>query len=155
MTISGQPSAGAPRPYRLSDAERDEAISVLADAFAAGRLDSAEFDRRMSLACQAIFATDLDPLFADLVDSRPNPAKRQPVPFRAVVPPVRRRRGLGPLVPLLLAVMTIAIFIGHLFPILIVLAIVGHIRSRRRAWRPAMVGCAARPGFQRIDGSVR
>jgi Domain of unknown function (DUF1707) len=58
-------------PYRLSDDERDEAISALADAYVEGRLDEAEFDSRMGAASRASLATDLDPLFADL------PARRR------------------------------------------------------------------------------
>ena len=53
-------------PYRLSDDERNEAISALAQAYVEGRLDEAEFDSRMGAATSATFATDLDPLFADL-----------------------------------------------------------------------------------------
>ena len=83
-----RPAAPGPPAYRLSDAERDEAIGALADAFVEGRLDAGEFTARMQAASEATFATDLDPLFADLhtrqAPSRavaPLPARR-PQPFR-------------------------------------------------------------------------
>ena len=69
-------------PYRLSDDERDEAISALAQAYVEGRLDEAEFDGRMGAASSATYATDLDPLFADL------PARRG---HRTAVVPQRHR----------------------------------------------------------------
>ena len=86
-----------PRPYRLSDAERTEAISALADAFAEGRLDAEEFDTRMGAASQARLATDLDPLFVDLPQrapklAHPKPA-RVPTPVRAHQGQVRAHHG--------------------------------------------------------------
>ncbi|MBK8462039.1 MAG: DUF1707 domain-containing protein [Nigerium sp.] len=63
---------------RLSDAERDEAASMLRDHFEAGRLDASEFDERLSGALSARFAGDFIPLFADLPDPRPNPHAVQP-----------------------------------------------------------------------------
>ena len=82
-----RPAPPDPPPYRLSDAERDEAIGALGDAFAEGRLDAGEFTARMQAASEATFATDLDPLFADL------PSRR--VRSRAVAPrPASRPRQL-------------------------------------------------------------
>ena len=72
-----------PPPYRLSDGERDEAIGALGDAFAEGRLDAGEFTARMQAASEATFATDLDPLFADLPSRRAR--------SRAVAPPPTHR----------------------------------------------------------------
>lgn len=56
---------------RLSDAERDDAVSMLREHFEAGRLEASEFSDRMGTALAARFATDLAPLFADLPDPRP------------------------------------------------------------------------------------
>ena len=63
-------------PVRIGDAERDRAISVLSDHFAAGRLTREELDERVDRAMQARFDADLRPLFADL--PRPQP----PAPVR-------------------------------------------------------------------------
>ncbi|PDP85195.1 hypothetical protein CQJ94_23545 [Glycomyces fuscus] len=54
------------RPYRLSDAERDDALSRLRTAFEEGRLDIDEHEERVSLAVRAVTSSDLVPLFADL-----------------------------------------------------------------------------------------
>jgi len=58
-----RPAAG---PIRIGDAERDQAVSLLGDHFAAGRLNREELDERIDQAIQAKFSTDLQPLFADL-----------------------------------------------------------------------------------------
>jgi hypothetical protein len=92
-------------PYRLSDAERDEAISALADAYADGRLTAEEFDQRMAVASTARFATDLDGLFSDLP---PRPAVRATVPAPSRRP-ARRSRFPLLLVPVIAAVALLAL----------------------------------------------
>ncbi len=54
------------RPYRLSDAERDDALVRLRTAFEEGRLDIDEHEERASLAVRAVSSSDLVPLFDDL-----------------------------------------------------------------------------------------
>ena len=51
---------------RASDQDRDEATVCLQTAFAEGRLDDAEFDRRMRSALTAVTRQELDRLAADL-----------------------------------------------------------------------------------------
>ncbi|MFF2522459.1 DUF1707 SHOCT-like domain-containing protein [Streptomyces liangshanensis] len=51
---------------RASDAERDEVMSILSDAFSQGRLTSDEFDLRLSAAVDASGRQDLAKLVADL-----------------------------------------------------------------------------------------
>ena len=51
---------------RASDQDRDEATHRLQAAFAEGRLDDAEFDRRMRSALTAVTRPELDKLSADL-----------------------------------------------------------------------------------------
>ena len=53
-------------PVRIGDAERDRAISALGDHFAAGRLNTEEFEERVDQAIRARFNDDLKPLFVDL-----------------------------------------------------------------------------------------
>jgi hypothetical protein len=51
---------------RIGDIERERAVAQLREHMAAGRLDSAEFEERMTAALQAKTQADLVPLFADL-----------------------------------------------------------------------------------------
>jgi hypothetical protein len=53
-------------PLRIGDAERDRAIAALGDHFAAGRLNTEEFEERVDQAIRARFNDDLEPLFVDL-----------------------------------------------------------------------------------------
>jgi len=54
---------------RVSDAEREAATGRLAEHFAAGRLDQAEFDDRVGRAMSARTRADLNGLFADLPET--------------------------------------------------------------------------------------
>lgn len=63
-----------PAYVRVSQAERERVVEDLSDAFADGRLDQAEFDRRMHLAMTARTRGDLGPLLSDLrVSDTPTP----------------------------------------------------------------------------------
>jgi len=101
-----RPAAG---PIRIGDAERDQAVSVLGDHFAAGRLNREELDERIDQAMQAKFSTDLRPLFADLPG--PEPVAGRPVPqFRAGPPAYAPLFFLAPL--LLIGVVITAVAVG-------------------------------------------
>jgi hypothetical protein len=56
----------APGDLRVSDADRDRAVTELTGHFEAGRLDQAEFEERSSQALAAKTEGDLGELFADL-----------------------------------------------------------------------------------------
>jgi Domain of unknown function (DUF1707) len=60
-----------PPAMRASDQDRDEAAHRLQAAFAEGRLDDAEFDRRMRSALTALTRPELDKLSADLPATQP------------------------------------------------------------------------------------
>lgn len=60
----------APLP-RIGDTERDRAVDALQVHMAEGRLDREEFDDRLSRALAARTAADLQPLFLDLPEPRP------------------------------------------------------------------------------------
>lgn len=80
---------------RIGDAERDQAVALLQEHLAAGRLDQEEFDERMTKALSARTNADLLPLFDDLPGERPG---QQVVPLAradAVAPPSTEDR-LGP-----------------------------------------------------------
>ena len=74
---------------RIGDSERDEAVSMLQEHHAAGRLSTEEFDERMGKALEARTASDLVGLFFDLPAPRPGldlAAQPQPQPEPVVAP---------------------------------------------------------------------
>ncbi len=68
---------------RIGDAERDKAAGYLREHMAAGRLDAAEFDERLTRALGAKVASDLDALFTDLPEPRPSTALTPSETFQA------------------------------------------------------------------------
>lgn len=62
---------------RASDADRANASAILADALAEGRLDSVEYDQRLSQATSAKSLGELVPVLSDLTVE--SPAAAQPV----------------------------------------------------------------------------
>ena len=79
MDAAETPARQEPAAMRASDQDRDEATVRLQDAFAEGRLDDAEFDRRMRSALTAVTRQELDRLAADL----PAPPGTAPAAARA------------------------------------------------------------------------
>ena len=59
------------RHIRVSDAERQGAAQRIGAAWAEGRLDDAEYDRRLAQCFAAVTYADLDQLFTDLPGPRP------------------------------------------------------------------------------------
>jgi Flp pilus assembly protein TadB len=78
---------------RVSDAERQEVADRLAEHFASGRLDQAEFDDRVGRAMGAKTRADLGGLFADLPEAgapvvapqRPRHRHRHPILLLAAI----------------------------------------------------------------------
>ncbi len=68
---------------RASDADRDHAVGILAEAYADGRLRGSEYPERMGLAMQATHLREFVPLISDL--ALPTPLV-VPEPPRHVVP---------------------------------------------------------------------
>lgn len=67
-----QSLAAEPDGIRVGDAERDQAVTLLGEHYAAGRLDRQEHQGRADRALQATLSSELDALFADLpADSQP------------------------------------------------------------------------------------
>lgn len=133
---------------RLSDAEREEALARLRDAYAEGRLDKDEFDERTDALWTARTRADLDPLFADLAPGwRPGrPAYagdprgqgqyrgrrrhgRHPagIPHRHTGPMMRRHGLPGPLVLVLVVLVTLTV-LTHLPLVLLGLLVWGLFR---------------------------
>ena len=124
----------ADQQMRVSDAERQEVADRLAEHFASGRLDPAEFDDRVGRAMGAKTRADLGGLFADLPDAG------APV----VAPQLPRRRHRHPIL-LLAAVVALVVVATHVvgwifvpwlwigFLVVAVLFLTGHLGRRPRA----------------------
>jgi len=129
-----------PRPLRASDADRQAAISALSDHYTDGRLDSAEFEARMSAASQAVFVHDLAPLFVDL-PSREITATG-PWSARSPEPWARPRRGhhRPHLLPLAVLLLVVSVAVPHrgpeVWPILLMLWVAVSLlrRVRPQGW---------------------
>jgi hypothetical protein len=101
-------------PIRASDADREVVVASLQDAYTAGRLDLDEFDERTSAAYESKTWGDLRQLTVDLpaqpilggdVPGRPFASQLPPgqlpvIPPQDTMPPVRRSRPVGFLIPL-------------------------------------------------------
>ena len=130
-----------PRPgLRLSDAEREAAVSALGEHYAAGRLTREEYDERSDRAYAARTAAEVVPLFTDLPAPHPyapatprtaRPATGPAVPWPAYRAPVRRGPRL-PLLPLLFVVIGLAMLLKAPFLVFLVLGVLWFARSRRR-----------------------
>ncbi len=142
--MPGQPPAQLAH-IRLSDRERDTAISALADAYAEGRLDVEEFEARMGAASRARVVADLGPLFEDLPQSRGRIEARQgPLPSARPSAPAARCAAAGRtrphppwgLMPLLfLAVLLITAHMWIVIPLMIMFTNRAHHRHGLRSAR--------------------
>jgi hypothetical protein len=96
---------------RVGDAERERAAEALADHYAAGRLDHAEYVERLDAIWTARTRADLDMLFHDLPRAaRPEPASRS--------------RRSGPPFPLIaLAVLVVGVVVLTHLPIVLLLLV--------------------------------
>jgi hypothetical protein len=82
-----------PGDLRVSDADRDRAVSELGDHFQAGRITTDELEERSGLALSAKTGNDLATLFADLPASQAPGTGMPPVPGTAA--PLQQRRSPG------------------------------------------------------------
>jgi hypothetical protein len=128
---------------RVSDADRDRAISDLSEHCQAGRLTADEFDERSGQALQARTGKDLAVLFADLPRGR---AAVTSLPSPGPAPAVR----IGMAAPVLVGVLVSLVVFAYsqhglrhhpafagppnltpLVPILVVLLVIGCLTRRR------------------------
>lgn len=130
-----------PRPgLRISDAEREAAVSALGEHYAAGRLTREEYDERSGRAYAARTAAEVVPLFTDLPAPHPyaqaTPRTARPAPVSSASWPSYRapgRRGPRlPLLPLLFVVIGLAMLLKAPFLVFLVLGVLWFARSRRR-----------------------
>lgn len=133
---------------RASNAERDEALHVLAGHFADGRLERAEFDERADAALAARTRDELSALFADLPGPVPVPTSASPAASGALSPAdrmaaamaaARERRAamLAVRPPLLLVpifIMFAALAVLHGYPPFPLIPLMFILSRRRRRW---------------------
>jgi hypothetical protein len=137
---------GASRDYpagelRVSDADRDRAVTELSEHFQAGRLTSDELDERSGQALRARTGNDLAELFGDL----PRPEAAAPPPAADGGAPVARvsRALLAAPAAIVAAMIAAGIVSGHNFhltgalvPVFVVLVVVLRLgRGPRRGGR--------------------
>ena len=124
-------SAYSDQHIRVSDAERQAVTDRLAEHFADGRLDQAEFDERVGRATSAKTRADLNGLFDDLPETGAPAGTDRP-----------RRRYRHPVLLIGLVVL-VAVAAGHLvFPllwigflvaiVLLATGTIGHSRSNHQ-----------------------
>jgi hypothetical protein len=105
---SGRPPwANTTQDLRVSDTERDAIVSELGQHFQDGRLDTGEFDQRVSAALAARTRGDLDQLMTDL--PRPAAGALGPAGQGSVS---RRRPPILAVLPLLIAAVFVAGALG-------------------------------------------
>ncbi len=79
------------QPLRLTDDDRTACAEDLAEAYAVGRLDDAEFGRRLDLLHTAVTHGDLGAVY----DGLPAPTLYSPAPRRPATAPRRRTAAPG------------------------------------------------------------
>lgn len=113
---------------RIGTAERERAASALGEHFAAGRLDTDEYDERVKRVYLAKTDTDLAPLFADL-PGRPARGRQR----------TRPRVPFAPLIIALLILSAVAwVAVLHIPPFFLLLLVwIGFARGHRFRHRHA------------------
>ncbi|GAF44685.1 uncharacterized protein DUF1707 [Rhodococcus wratislaviensis] len=137
MSDISHPQPPVPGGVRIGTVEREQAAAALAEHFAAGRLETDEFDARVRQAYLAKTAADLTPLFADLPDKQ----RFAPEPDRVRRDPGREAAALRTLV-FVVAVLAAILWVALVrVPPLVFLPIVWLVLARRgfgrrscRAW---------------------
>jgi hypothetical protein len=98
---------------RVSDAERDRALSELSAAFQAGRITAEEFDERSGQVLASRTGKELTAPLADLPRvARPAPAARRPAP----TPEQRARFRAGAGVAIVIGLFSALDSLGHALP---------------------------------------
>ena len=146
------------RPMRASDQDRTEAVLALTDHVTDGRLDSDEFEARVSAAYAATYLHELDQLFVDLPYAAPRPAATTDVVaagargrgVRQAARAAARRERLGVRRPALAPIVVLAVLVGvavttgHLW-LLVPVAWFVVTAPRRRAWHQHALAAQRNP----------
>jgi hypothetical protein len=132
MVVSmGVPNFPQPGEIRIGTTEREAAAARLGEHFAAGRLESAEFEERVHLAYQARTTADLRRLFVDLPEPQAQYVAR---------PPRRRDRSMSTTYLLILLAIIAGVAIASRFPPFLFIGVFWFVFARgfgpwRRRWR--------------------
>jgi DUF1707 SHOCT-like domain len=100
-----------PGDIRVSDADRDRALSELSEHFQAGRLTKEEFDERSGQALQTKTGKELRALLADLPRSQQNPGP-PPAPVSGPGGLQPRRPWILPVAPIIFVAIAVALLTG-------------------------------------------
>jgi uncharacterized protein DUF1707 len=104
-----------PSNIRVSDPEREDALRMLGEHMATGRLDLTEYGERSAKVAAAKTRGQVSELFADLPDPRPAfGAPAVPAPAPAPVPAAPRQRSvaerIGPILVPIAGVVAVVLF---------------------------------------------
>ena len=122
---------------RVGDAEREQAMSLLAQHYADGRLEHEEYDERLDAVWTARTRADLALLFADL--------PRQVAPVRAPAPVARpRARRPIPWLPVLAILIGLSILLEA--PVWLLIFFLPMVNGRRTGHRGFGHGCSPHGG---------
>lgn len=134
--VTGQPAGDR---VRIGDTERNQAAEALAEHFATGRLDHAEYDERLSVVWTAKTRSDLVPVFADLPHPRgplSPPAPPSLARIRADIREQRRReRGWLPPWPAIVLIAIALLALTKMPFVLIFVALLVWRPWHHHAWR--------------------
>lgn len=131
------------RDLRVSDAEREQAASVLAEHYAQGRVTTEEHSERLDRIWAARTRGDLDTVFADLPGpggpppsrrSRPSAGPSRPPTYWSGAPACRRR-GLPAPFFLVLAALIVLTAVTHVPFVLGAILVAFFVFGRRRTHR--------------------
>jgi hypothetical protein len=127
---------------RVSDADRDRALSELSEHFQAGRLTADELDERSGQVLRARTGKELRALLADL------PRKEAPGPVAGPAgPPMPSRLPFAPVVPIIAAAFAVSLLAGrHGHPAALVVPLIVVLLVFLRLTR----GCARGPRRRRF-----
>jgi len=140
---------------RISDREREAAVTALGEHYASGRLTKEEYDERAATAFEAKTSSALKPLFSDLPaphpfagasragsasgtssGSQPGP-RRQPGSWAPRSPMAASRSRTGfrmPMLPLLFVLIGLAILLSAPWLVFVGLGALIFAKSRRGSW---------------------
>lgn len=132
--------------FRIGDAEREAAVNALGEHFAAGRLSREEYDERADRALAARTTADVTPLFTDLPAPHPHApsaGSTWSTPRPSYRPAPARRGPRFPMLPVLLAVIGVAVLLKAPWLVFLVLGALWFSRSRHHGGRCSGVTSSA------------
>ncbi len=138
------PRVPANAPIRASDRDRDVIATVLGNAFAEGRLTSAEYDERATAALASRTLGELVPLVADLPTGAPAP--RSSIPEQAARAYAHeRRQAVWGFLSASIVCWVIWLFTGQEFPWPVFVMLGTGLNAGRVVWQKDEI----------IDGEIR